>query len=275
LRYRNGLLFALILLFSQVGIVNGKPTLKACGHHDYAPWNWLQDDKIVGVCAEVASELFGRLGYQVELTYVGPWKRCQQMIESGEVDLNICSFSNDQRKRYSVFSQTPMASNENALFMRKGDYFDYTGLDSLDDKFVGLVRGVSLGNEIDIHLQQKSHVIRAENYHRLFAMLKLKRIDAVIIGRQSGQHLLNLYGLNTDIVAATTPLVKGDLYFSMSKQSSYITSLNDIESALQSPQYRVWLASLLARYSAKHKAFIQRSKPVIDNTSNADVNRTQ
>ncbi|WP_240919923.1 transporter substrate-binding domain-containing protein [Paraglaciecola sp. 20A4] len=265
MKYQNGVLLASILLLSQVSIGSERQTLKACGHHDYAPWNWLEGDKIVGVCAEVATQLFGDLGYKVDLTYVGPWKRCQQLIEQGDVDLNICSFINLERKNYSVFSKTPMASNENALFVNKERYFDYTGPESLNAKFIGLVHGVSLGSNLDHHLQKNSYVIRVANHQSLFSMLALQRIDAVIVGRQSGQHLLNLYNLNTQIVDVPTPLLTGNLFFSMSKKSPYIGLLNDIEKVLTSEQYRVWLSSLLERYSFKHKAFVHRNA-VVDKT---------
>jgi len=81
-------------------------TLTACGHHDYPPWNWHADGKIVGVCAEVVSTLYQRLGLKVDLSYVGPWARCQQKVAAGEVDINICALRNEERSRYSRFTQT-------------------------------------------------------------------------------------------------------------------------------------------------------------------------
>lgn len=243
----------------QVSSAEHKPILTACGHHDYAPWNWLEDDKIVGVCARVATELFGALGYDVDLTYVGPWKRCQQMIEKGEVDLNICSFKNSHREEYSVFSSEPMAMNENAMFVNKDNYFDFDGLETLKGKLIGLVRGVSLGNELDDYLANNSHVIRVKNHQALLSMLKLNRIDAVILGRQSGRHLLNLYDLNSEIVDSPNGLLKGDLYFSFSKKSPHTGLLIDVNETLKSDKYRVWLASLLERYSQRHKEYKQNN----------------
>jgi polar amino acid transport system substrate-binding protein len=257
LKYRLVIWLTAGLVSSQVSSAEYKPILKACGHHDYAPWNWLQDDKIVGVCAQVATELFGSLGYDIDLTYVGPWKRCQLMIERGEVDLNICSFKNSYREGYSVFSSVPMATNENAIFVNKDNYFDYKNLETLKGKLIGLVRGVSLGNEIDGYLTNNSHVIRVKNYQALLSMLKLNRIDVVILGRQSGRHLLNLYGLNNEIVDLPEALVKGDLYFSFSKKSPHNGLLVEVNKTLKSDEYRVWLASLFERYSQMHKEYKQ------------------
>jgi len=70
-------------------------------------------------------------------------------VAQGEVDVNICSLKNDLRYGYSVFSDLPMAKNENALFVRKSDNFVFSQLDDLKNKTLGKVRGVSLGNVID------------------------------------------------------------------------------------------------------------------------------
>lgn len=72
-----------------------------------SPWNWLSDGKIIGVCAEVVSTLYQRLGFNVDLSYVGPWARCQQKVAKGEVDINICALRNEERAHYSRFTRTP------------------------------------------------------------------------------------------------------------------------------------------------------------------------
>jgi polar amino acid transport system substrate-binding protein len=259
LKYRVLLWLLTSLGAAQAFSAEDRPILTACGHHDYAPWNWLQGDRIVGVCAEAAQQLFGTLGFDVDLTYVGPWKRCQQMVSSGEVDLNICSFKNPERETYSHFSNTPMASNENALFVNKAGGLEYEKPASLDGKLIGLVRGVSLGGFFDHYLLENSHVIRGENYYRLFSMLFLERIDGVIIGRQSGQHLLNLYDLDEHIVDSPIPLVEGDLYFSISKKSPHYQTLSSVEDLLNTPDYQLWLQRALKRYSKMHKAYIEEN----------------
>jgi polar amino acid transport system substrate-binding protein len=245
--------------------VEEKRTIKACGHHDYAPWNWLQGDKIVGVCAEAATHLFGKLGYQLDLSYVGPWKRCQQMVEQGEVDLNICSFKNTERESHSVFSANPMGSNENVLFVNKNNYFDFSGLEVLNGKLIGLVRGVSLGSELDQYLAENSYVVQVEKYKFLLAMLGRGRIDAVIIGRKTGLHLLNLYGLTNTITDTPTVMHEGDLYFSFSEKSDYVGLLKDTDKVLKTTEYKAWLASLFNHYSQMHKEFEQAN--IIDSRS--------
>jgi polar amino acid transport system substrate-binding protein len=91
----------LLLIFSSYNY--SENVIKACGHHDYARWNWLENGKIVGLCADIVTELYSRIGYKVDLHFVGPWKRCQKLVAQGEVDVNICSLKNDLRYGYSVF----------------------------------------------------------------------------------------------------------------------------------------------------------------------------
>jgi polar amino acid transport system substrate-binding protein len=85
----------LMLIFSSSLYAQDAAT--ACGHHDYPPWNWKKGNKIVGVCAKITETLLARLGVNIDMPYIGPWKRCQKYIETGQVDINICSFINVER----------------------------------------------------------------------------------------------------------------------------------------------------------------------------------
>ena len=53
----------------------------------------------------------------MDLGYVGPWKRCQEMVASGEVDVNICAFRNAERESYSVFAEPRMGLNRIAILI--------------------------------------------------------------------------------------------------------------------------------------------------------------
>jgi polar amino acid transport system substrate-binding protein len=134
------------------------PTVKACGHHDYPPWNWQHQRQIVGACATVAKRAVERLGYRVDLAYVGPWKRCQELVASGEVDVNICAFRNAEREAYSVFAQPRMGQNRISIFVgrhwrnerRFDDWQDLAGLRT------AVVLGVSMGQEFDEFLATRT-----------------------------------------------------------------------------------------------------------------------
>jgi polar amino acid transport system substrate-binding protein len=252
-----GKITLIILLFHTPSSFS-QNVIKACGHHDYAPWNWLQDGKIIGACAEIASDLFAKIGYKLDLSYVGPWARCQKLIAEGKVDINICSIKNDTREKYSVFSETPIAQNEQAIFVRARDSFEFSRLEDLKRKSIGIVRGVSLGNEIDQYLKLHTRLVFVADYSSLFNMLQMKRIDGLIVARESGKGYIQLNNLKDDIVDLPKALVVADLYLSISKKSKFLTTLPLLLPFLDSIDYRTGHQALFAKY---HNEFIQAIEP--------------
>ncbi|WP_028862802.1 substrate-binding periplasmic protein [Psychromonas aquimarina] len=241
--------FFLVLLFLSSPASSEQPTLKAIGHHDYAPWNWEKDNQIVGAAAEITAVLFKKAGANIDLTYLGPWKRGQGFVEHGVADINICAFINEQRKAYSVFIETPMGFIEQALFVKKGKEFPFNSWQDLKNKKVALLFGVSLGTKFDDFLNNNVKVFRANNYQLLFRQLKSERIDAVVIGRNSGQAILEAYGFAEDIVSLPNPVLTGKLYISMSKKSNYLHLLPLVEKQMQQQGYYQWVDKLLAKYT--------------------------
>jgi polar amino acid transport system substrate-binding protein len=239
----------IVILFFYTPYSFSSNVIKACGHHDYAPWNWLQGGKIVGACADIARELYAKIGYDLDLSYVGPWARCQKLIANGKVDINICSIKNDTRENYSVFSKIPIAQNEQAIFVRAKESFEFRELEDLKLKSIGIVRGVSLGNEIDQYLKKHIRLTFVADYSSLFNMLQMERIDGVIVARESGKSYIQLNNLDDKIIDLPTALVVADLYISISKKSKFVDTLPLLQPFLDSKDYRVWYQTLFAKYN--------------------------
>lgn len=236
-----------------------QPMLKACGHEDYPPWNWRSDDQIVGACAEVVQTLFGHLGVRVDLSYVGPWKRCQKAVEQGSVDINICAFINPEREIYSTFIDTPMGQNQNAVFVRKGAEFRFEEWSDLSGKQGALVLGVSLGGELDEFLEKNTRIERVATFHSAFKMLQRSRVDFVILGRESGQAMLASFDMESEIVPLQTSVTSGNLYISMSKKSDWRKLLPEIEQLMNAPGYSEFVERLLRKYTRKYALEQQES----------------
>jgi polar amino acid transport system substrate-binding protein len=222
--------------------------VSACGHHDYPPWNWEKDGNIVGVCAEVTEKLFAKLGVKVDLSYIGPWKRCQKNIEVGRIDINICSFMNPTRQSYSRFIATPMGYNENAIFVKKGKEFPYSKWSDLKGKVGVMMRGVSIGKRFDRYLNENIIIQRVNNNRQVFGLLELERVDFAPYGRYSGLALLESQSKTQDFTILETPVVKGKLYISMSNKSKYLHLLPQIEAFMQQPTYERWISELQEKY---------------------------
>jgi len=223
------------------------PVVKACGHHDYAPWNWQQGDQIVGACAAIARRAIERLGYRVDLRYVGPWKRCQAMVASGEVDVNICAFRNPEREAYSVIVEPRMAQNRIAIFAlkRRADTLRFQRWEDLKGLRTGLVLGVSMGPEFDGFLERHTQVQRVSQLRQVFSMLALDRLDFAPFGWEAGLVEIERSGLTDQVVPLGLPALVGDLWLSVSKRSPLAARAAEIGAYFARPGYAQELQNAL------------------------------
>jgi len=244
----HSLSFILFLLLFSTSVF-AKESVSACGHHDYPPWNWEKEGKIVGVCAEITEKLFAKLGVDVDFTYKGPWKRCQKHIEAGTIDVNICSFANKERLQYSKYAKTPIGFNENAIFVKKGREFPYEAWPDLKNKKGVMMRGVSLGEAFDGFIKEHIEIKRVETNRQVFQLLALERGDFTAYGRYPGLAFLQSIDQAEQFSVLKKPVVEGKLYISMSYRSRKLHLLAQVEAFLQDPAYYPWVDELLVKYA--------------------------
>ena len=239
-----------VLLAGLIAVSNAAArVVTACGHHDYPPWNWQRGNEIVGACADVTRNVFEHLGHTVKLSYVGPWKRCQALIEIGAVDVNICSFKNPERETYSRFIDVPMGMNPIAIFVKKGREFPFSHWDDLVGRHAGIVNGVSMGPEFDTFLAKQTHLETSVDPIMNWRKLNAGRIDFVPIGLEAGLLQTHLYGFADSIVALPNPVLLGKLYISISNKSTDLLPLIPAaEKYLAAPERQQELAALLRKY---------------------------
>ncbi|MBN3561433.1 substrate-binding periplasmic protein [Aliamphritea spongicola] len=262
---RSLLLGTCLLFTAYTPAWSEEATLKACGHQDYPPWNWHSQGEIRGACADVTRELFGRLGIGVDLSYVGPWKRCQKAVEEGDVDVNICAFINPARQTYSDFTATPMGYNQNAVFVSKDNAFGFNRWADLSGKQAAMVLGVSIGEQFDTFLKNNVNIEWVPDYKSAFMMLKHRRVDFVPFGRESGLTKLATLNMSDDIVPLDHPITTGNLYISISKKSRFKHLLPEINAMIQEPGYRQWVTELLKTNIEKYSAEQARLRSSIKN----------
>lgn len=262
-RCRAGAVIAAVLVFVASGDdARGTepPTVKACGHHDYPPWNWRSGQEIVGACATMAQRAIERLGYRVDLSYRGPWKRCQEMVAAGDVDVNICAFRNAEREGYSVFAEPRMGENRISIFVgpRWPQERRFERWPDLQGLRTAVVLGVSTGQAFDDFLSTHTRVERVASVRQMLLMLEGDRIDFFPFGHEAGLMEIERNGLTGRIVPLQQPALVGDLYLSVSRKSPLAARIQDLGTYFARPGYAQELASLLRE---QHRRYIDARPP--------------
>lgn len=102
------------------------------------------DNKSQGLSMEILRAALATQGYQVDLQVI-PWARAEAGVKSGSIDVLPDTWMTEDRKKDLLFSE-PYAANEIRFIKKKGDPFEFTGLESLTGKTVGTVRGYGYGD---------------------------------------------------------------------------------------------------------------------------------
>ena len=110
------------------------------------PWPPFVDQKSPkdGLSLEVIRAAMKTQGYVVKMEYM-PWARAEESVKNGTYDLLPDVWLTEERTQYLAFSD-PYAANEVKFIKRKGDAFEYTDLQSLKGKTVGIVKGYGYGD---------------------------------------------------------------------------------------------------------------------------------
>jgi ABC-type amino acid transport/signal transduction systems, periplasmic component/domain len=129
-----------------------------------------------GLALEIIRAAYKTEGYTVKMTYV-PWSRASNEVASGTVDILPDTWMTEDQKKVLAYSE-PYAQNEIKFIKLKGDPFEYTGLDSLKGKTIGIIRDYGYNDAF-----LKSDLFKKEEVTDLMTninKLTAKRIDLTL-----------------------------------------------------------------------------------------------
>ena len=106
-----------------------------------------------------------------------PWPRAFHGVKYGQYDILPNAWFTQERGRFFLYSD-PYMTSQLKFIARKGEYFEYKDVSSLNNKTVGIISGSSYGAEFD----QAENFSRNEvtNMLQNIKMLIAKRVDLVL-----------------------------------------------------------------------------------------------
>ncbi|ASP40649.1 amino acid ABC transporter substrate-binding protein [Bacterioplanes sanyensis] len=141
------------------------------------PWPpFVQEGNPPGISVEVVQEAMKTQGYTVDMKLT-PWARAIEDVKNGNVDFLIGTWFTQERSAYLRYSDH-YAINQVKFITKADSSFEYTGMDSLAGKSVGIVRGYGYGDEF----LTAGHFARPEANNLVLNLRKLMagRIDMTL-----------------------------------------------------------------------------------------------
>ncbi|KAB0488795.1 amino acid ABC transporter substrate-binding protein [Pseudomonas reinekei] len=214
------------------GTAQAAEKIRYCDYPVYPPISWSDGKQVRGLAPSVVKNLFGQLGYQVEVVVLGNWKRCLLDAAEGRVDV-VLAYSTAQREQSLLFSKVPVLREEVALFINRQHPVKFERVQDLARYRGGLLFGESYGVEFDRMVAQNNNIEWVSDSRQNFGKLIRGRIDFITQERRTGQlYVENLAGAQ-DIVALPTALSVDYLRVAVSRRSPLAERMPDIDAQLQ------------------------------------------
>ena len=199
------------------------------GWDDWPPYHFRNaKGEMQGFAVEVLQSVVKEMGCAVHFRE-RPWKRQLLELQSGEADIAMEAYYNDERAKYAYFSESysPRTSN---LWIRKNTSIQASNIGELMDKglLLGVTRNFYYGPEIQKRLSAPNiNAVQSEqtNYHKL----QKKRIDGFLGDWLATTWGLKQQGLENEIVRSTLPVYSAPAFFMLSKKSlspEFVTRFN-------------------------------------------------
>lgn len=153
---------------------------------EWAPYFYQEDGEFRGVDYDVVSEVFTRLGVQVDWELM-PWKRCLAMVHDGQVDGVLDIFKMPGRDGYLIYPNEPLSQVEFVLYQANARPHRIEHIDDLAGLTVGTSPGYTYGGAFS-----DSPLFRREpapTQQANFGKLALGRIDLLLTDRRVGRFL--------------------------------------------------------------------------------------
>lgn len=170
-----------------------------------------------GLGLEIIRAAFKTQGHEMTMEYV-PWARAESGIKNGTYDILPFTWRTDARARVMLFS-TAYAVGNVRFIKRKGDPFEFNGLDSLNGKLVGTIRGYGYSDAFGA-----SNAFQRENGNELMTNIKKllrQRLDLTLEDEIVARSIINAKDPEAlkNIEFAKTPLSVNPLYITVGLQN--------------------------------------------------------
>lgn len=174
------------------------PVIRVSSELDYAPFDFVENNKSVGFSIDYLNLIAGKVGLQ--LTFVqDTWKNLIKMGKEKEIDLLHSIFYTPERDAFFSFTE-PYKTVVNAIYVKTG----ITGITSISDlanRRVALSKSGSIAKLLP-QLVPDAEFIFVDNYEETLKATSLGKADATILDTAVGNYLIRQNTLTNIIPVA-------------------------------------------------------------------------
>jgi polar amino acid transport system substrate-binding protein len=170
---------SLVVLFVSIPNSFSADTYIVSGNPKAPPVVWEEYNKLVGVGPDIAESILKELGLDYDIQVNGNWQQVQDKCKSGEIDILVSAYQNDERSTYMDYS-IPYLPQPTVIIVEKGKEFPFGRWESLIGKQGVSNIGESYGQKFDTFIKEKLSV-QFIAFDRAVEMLNRGEADYLIV----------------------------------------------------------------------------------------------
>lgn len=168
-----------------------KKTLIMGTSADFAPYEYYENDKIVGIDAEVAQAIADKLGYELEITDMD-FSSILVALTTGKVDMGIAAFTVTEERQKSVDFSDSYGVSTQVVIVKEGSKI--TDINSLQEGGYSIaVQISSIGDSYVTEDLEAEGLCTVDRYNKATdtaAALSTGKADAVVIDQEVAKILV-------------------------------------------------------------------------------------
>lgn len=225
------LFFILLLVLVSANPVFAERIVKVSA----PPSIWIQEDgdTLTGPIIDLLKEVFSPAGVEIS-TQKLPWVRAVKNMQSGQLDIIPVIFHTLDREKSMAFS-VPYVDVPTVVFVKKGKTFPFTDIEDLIGRRGMMVRNDSISPEFN-RAKSKLNLTVVSDYATILKMLEAERADYAVCPKYGFLVAAKKLGIGGKIENLSVPIASRNLHIAISRKSSFLNHLQDIDAKIQAMQ---------------------------------------
>jgi polar amino acid transport system substrate-binding protein len=217
------ILSPLSTLATDIFVVSGNPKAP--------PVVWEEYNKLTGVGPDLAQSILSELDISYTLQVNGDWQQVQDKCKSGEVDMIVSAYKNDDRASYMNYS-LPYLPQPTVIIVEKGKEFPFGRWESLIGKRGVTNVGESYGQEFDDFIKDKLSV-KYIAFERAIELLNRGEADYLIVDLFTALIYTRLLQGEDAITILDPPVTTQTFHMTVAKHSALAKQMPEINKKLR------------------------------------------